>query len=711
MPAHRTQNSRHLRVDANPVGAPPINIISPTPQTFVFSTDAMKTPASEVGSYTFASQASRSLPNLFTTFHASPNGEYANNFLDPNSPSGSHTSLMFTAYGDSPTSATSSFFASPTNSVYASSYGSSPPESPGTSVSPSPPPQTDGEYRRPRSVSNSSPAPYPLPLPPYSNGQVRTQPPRPPNPWICFRNARSAQYKEQNYPEVLKSADQGHSNPSSPIMGALGLDGENVRRPRQADLSKQISLEWKSLTDEEKAPFVRMSEEAKLVHARIYPGYKYQPRRKLEAGSGTKKVVSRSESAKKSPSKSKKGSKNKGSKQEELCEIEIDEKPSDQCEFSSGIAQLQLPALGIEISAGPGEEEDAVTGDPAKDWTWLPEQTLLPISWEPDHEFGTVDIMHPLDANVDESNETDEIEFGKSFYLSFPNADSPSEQRPLPAPFFPFSAEPESDNTLFTVPNFDFKEPSVGLQDNQFNGLPEISHLQDLANDFGLRRDSFDSTGGEYELTDTGDGCFTISAEAMDALGLNASYFRTPSPIPTLSELAKGRRASISNIPATPPPASPRRSSFAIASSSNKSPDGFLRPPTFIQPRSRSNTLPTRPGPSETKNDVRAISTGSFGNGISTSVLVPMTTSRFDVDMERDLQAYNLAMEYVTPSDGSSAKNALPVLSSQPATGKADVQPKSALLEDGVLDVNVEFDFEAEFADIIDMDASRSRST
>ncbi|KAF8530864.1 hypothetical protein JB92DRAFT_2693807, partial [Gautieria morchelliformis] len=50
-----------------------------------------------------------------------------------------------------------------------------------------------------------------------------------------------------------------------------------VRRPRQADLSKHISLEWKSLTDEEKAPYVRMSEEAKLVHARIYPGYKYQP--------------------------------------------------------------------------------------------------------------------------------------------------------------------------------------------------------------------------------------------------------------------------------------------------------------------------------------------------------------------------------------------------------------------------------------------------
>jgi len=499
-------------------------------------------------------------------------------------------------------------------------------------------------------------------------------------------------------------------------MGAIGLDCENVRRPRQADLSKQISLEWKSLTDEEKSPYVRMSEEAKLVHARIYPGYKYQPRRKLEAGSGTKKVVSRSESTKKTPSKSKKGSKNKGLKQEELCEIEVDEKTSEQCEFSSGIAELQLPALGIEIVPGPGQEADVVLGDPAKDWTWLPEQTLLPISWEPDHEFGNGslgDIMHPLDANVDEpTNETDEIEFGRSFYLSFPTVDSPSEHRPLPTPFFPFSAEPESDNTLITVPDFDFKESSLGLQDNQFNGLSEITRLQNLANNFGFRRDSFDSTGGEYELTDTGEGYFTISAEAMEALGLHASDSSASSPIPTLSELAKGRRASVSDIPATPPPPSPRRSSFAVASSSNRSPDGFLRPPTFIQPRSRSNSFPIRPASSEEKNEVRAISTDSFGasSGISTSVLIPMMASRFDLDLERDLEEYSRAMGLVTPSDGSRATGALPALSCQSTTGKADAKPKSSKLEDGVLDINADFDFEAEFADLIDMDASRSRS-
>lgn len=217
---------------AAPVGAPPINIISPTPQTFFFDSGAINAQASEASSYPFASQASRSLPNLFT-FHASPTGEYPN-YSDSQSPSGSQRSSLYTSYGESPTS-TSSFFASPAHSLNGSSFASSPPDSTDTpSLSPSPPPfpyppQMDGDRPvKSRSRSLSSPAPYPHPLPPHSNGQVRTQPPRPPNPWICFRNVRSAQYKELNYPELPKSKEgQGHSAPDSPATGTLGLDGES----------------------------------------------------------------------------------------------------------------------------------------------------------------------------------------------------------------------------------------------------------------------------------------------------------------------------------------------------------------------------------------------------------------------------------------------------------------------------------------------------
>lgn len=192
-----------------------------------------------------------------------------------------------------------------------------------------------------------------------------------------------------------------------------------VRRPRQADLSKHISLEWKSLTDEEKAPYVRMSEEAKLVHARIYPGYKYQPRRKMEGTPGGKKSAPRPEASKKHGKSKKSGKESKATKRNEpQCETEVDDKPSEQSGDKSqavndvAIAQIQLPSVCIEIGVD-GEEDSTSAGDPSKDWTWLPEQTLLPITWEHDQEFGTAsdEVMHPLDANIDDGNE-DEIEFG-----------------------------------------------------------------------------------------------------------------------------------------------------------------------------------------------------------------------------------------------------------------------------------------------------------
>jgi HMG (high mobility group) box len=199
-----------------------------------------------------------------------------------------------------------------------------------------------------------------------------------------------------------------------------------VRRPRQADLSKHISLEWKSLTDEEKAPYVRMSEEAKLVHARIYPGYKYQPRRKIEGASGAKKSSLRPDASKKHGKSKKSGKGNNAKKQDgPRCDTEADSKvPAELDDESQAVKDLatvtaltQLPSLGIELGAD-GEEESPCAGDPSKEWTWLPEQTLLPISWDQDQEFGTAsdEVMQTLDANIEDGNE-DEIEFGVSVIL------------------------------------------------------------------------------------------------------------------------------------------------------------------------------------------------------------------------------------------------------------------------------------------------------
>lgn len=200
-----------------------------------------------------------------------------------------------------------------------------------------------------------------------------------------------------------------------------------VRRPRQADLSKHISLEWKSLTDEEKAPFIRMSEEAKLVHARVYPGYKYQPKRKSDGGSPTKKGSGRVDASRKNAKTKKSGKGSKVVKKDEPRETEV---PTDMLlEDMSGemshttvkpIAEIEFSNLGFQI--GNDESEDSPgAGDPSKEWTWLPEQTLLPITWEQDQEFGYEsaldNVMHPLDANIEEGNE-DENEFGVIIFCS-----------------------------------------------------------------------------------------------------------------------------------------------------------------------------------------------------------------------------------------------------------------------------------------------------
>lgn len=161
-----------------------------------------------------------------------------------------------------------------------------------------------------------------------------------------------------------------------------------------------------------------MSEEAKLIHARIYPGYKYQPRRKQESATSTLKT---------SDSPAKKGKSKKTAKSGKECITEEmpdgvdtddvfvgkEEQIPQSVPQNDPVIPLQLPETSVEVATTTIETEEQ-TGDPTKDWTWLPEQTLFPISWEPDQEIGNVslDVMNPLDANVDNENENDEIEFG-----------------------------------------------------------------------------------------------------------------------------------------------------------------------------------------------------------------------------------------------------------------------------------------------------------
>ncbi|CAK1586094.1 unnamed protein product [Parnassius mnemosyne] len=47
-----------------------------------------------------------------------------------------------------------------------------------------------------------------------------------------------------------------------------------------AELSKSLGSMWKSLSEEEKLPFVKEAEKLRTQHKREYPDYKYQPRRR-----------------------------------------------------------------------------------------------------------------------------------------------------------------------------------------------------------------------------------------------------------------------------------------------------------------------------------------------------------------------------------------------------------------------------------------------
>ena len=63
-----------------------------------------------------------------------------------------------------------------------------------------------------------------------------------------------------------------------------------VKKQRQADLSKAISQQWKSLSAEEKQYWEDLAKEKKKEHEQMYPNYVYRPQRtkKTKKGKGKK---------------------------------------------------------------------------------------------------------------------------------------------------------------------------------------------------------------------------------------------------------------------------------------------------------------------------------------------------------------------------------------------------------------------------------------
>ena len=61
-----------------------------------------------------------------------------------------------------------------------------------------------------------------------------------------------------------------------------------------AEISKQLGKQWKTLTSEERTPFIQEAQRLRLLHIQEYPDYKYRPRKKTEILKGSSAARSKS---------------------------------------------------------------------------------------------------------------------------------------------------------------------------------------------------------------------------------------------------------------------------------------------------------------------------------------------------------------------------------------------------------------------------------
>merc|ERR1711892_1423255 len=100
-------------------------------------------------------------------------------------------------------------------------------------------------------------------------------------------------------------------------------DGEKIKRPmnafmvfshyerkkiievqpdiHNAEISKRLGKKWKELSDSEKHPYIQEAERLRLLHLQEYPGYKYQPKKKLKVTPPKSFIDTQLENREKSP--------------------------------------------------------------------------------------------------------------------------------------------------------------------------------------------------------------------------------------------------------------------------------------------------------------------------------------------------------------------------------------------------------------------------
>ena len=98
--------------------------------------------------------------------------------------------------------------------------------------------------------------------------QARAEPaephtPRPPNAWILYRS--------QKFKEIQQNCD------------AQSRSGSSEKPKSQAEISRIISQMWQSETTAVKQKFEALADEKKVAHQRMYPTYRYRPKKKAKS--------------------------------------------------------------------------------------------------------------------------------------------------------------------------------------------------------------------------------------------------------------------------------------------------------------------------------------------------------------------------------------------------------------------------------------------
>lgn len=372
MPAYRTRDtnaSHQLEVSTVTTSHPTVTIISPTPRAFQFPINA--------------------------------NDPYASPSSSPFEPDLKALSLSLTPPPPRPLSPTSSInsdsssLPSPTSTIHLSPQHTRRPQSPALpkrrkSLG------ADPVERRPRKGDED-----------YIK--------RPENAFILFRRKCC---EERNGLEGPEDAQGGSAAPA--------------KKQRQADLSKLISQQWKSLSQEERQRWEDLAKEKKKEHEQMYPNYVYRPQR----------------------SKASKGKKSKGRRV--LTEGEQDTDP----ETYSCLLPVSIPSASSSSSNRQGRARSAPTPPPTYQTIHIPTVYMPSCPPSPALRSQRTPLpKHSLDRNAP----------ARMTYIP--------DDTFMPQPFSQSPYDPHLENNEMFQGMFDLPGQNVPISRN--NSLPSLSIPQD----------------------------------------------------------------------------------------------------------------------------------------------------------------------------------------------------------------------------------------